>query len=80
MTTILLLNFANVLVAILAIRRVNQVYAERIRVLDKISQLGSQDIKNGDDWRWRYDAYESVGFWEMSFKFRNNILDRPTVR
>lgn len=50
--------------------RNDQVYRERMRVLDAISAWASIDIDQDREWQWRYDQYESISYWSMVLSVR----------
>lgn len=53
-----------------SIGRTLLVLRERGRVLQRVHELATEDIKAHRAWEWRYEAYESISFWRMVFSLR----------
>ena len=57
-----------IIYCIIILIRNEKVFAERMRVLEIISNLNSEDIKNGKPWEWRYREREKTTYNEMVTK------------
>lgn len=69
LTTLFIIAFICLIGYFLSSRRIDMVYEYRKELLTEISRLADEDIKNGREWKWRYEVLESVDLNEMMSKF-----------
>jgi hypothetical protein len=49
--------------------RNGKVGKERVRVIDAISELAKEDIREGREFKWRYDEFNSISYLYMLLIF-----------
>jgi len=54
--------------AVITLVRNEAVMTYRKELLDRVSAMASDDIARGFEWKWRYEAFESVSYNEMVYK------------
>ena len=55
-------------VAIWLMFRNEAVHNEQMRVIQVVSNLARIDIKEGRDWKWRYEAFDEISYYAMLFQ------------
>lgn len=51
-------------------RRNNQVYKFRMELVEWVHLGTLSDIDKDADWRWRFEALNTVSYWRMAFSFK----------
>ena len=69
MSIYLILLATLLLIALLASRRVDAVYAYRKYLIDAIHERNIRDIDKGIEYEWRWEYYETVSYDDMMMKF-----------
>lgn len=57
------------LICLAALRRNRKGKEEKLKIVEKISDLAKDDIINGKDWKWRYDTFDKITHDTMVYKF-----------
>jgi hypothetical protein len=42
---------------------------ERLRIIDLIDELATDDINDGREWKWRYEQFDNISYVEMLLTF-----------
>ena len=50
---------------VVALVQNNRVYRARMGLIERISNAAKADISRGDEWRWRYEAFDAVSYEQM---------------
>ena len=45
------------------------VYNYLMETLEKVGKKSKEDVRNNKDWRWRFEEFNKVSFYEMALKF-----------
>jgi hypothetical protein len=66
---VLVIPYLAVAFCMFMMRRTTKVYEFRRGVIDTVYELSGGDVHKNKEWRWRWDAFETVDFGEMVNKF-----------
>lgn len=66
---VLITSMTFLLICTTMLIRNDMVAKYRHKLLDKVSEKSQEDIENGRDFNWRYDAFRAVEYEEMVNKF-----------
>lgn len=65
--------FIGMIIALIMGDRNQKVANYRRNILQQISNAGDFDIRDGYDWQWRYEVYETVSYEQMMRYFWRNL-------
>ena len=56
--------------ALILLWRNNPTYRFRMDLINKVSAITQIDIVNDKQWKWRYEAFDSVSYWKIVYSFK----------